>query len=129
MIARIFKQRADLAGVIASGLCIIHCILTPVIVVSLPFLSHQHGDHYHGHWAGLDSLFVLLSLIAVFFASRDTHKPGIGIALWLSWAAFAIGIFLHMWHIEVGEIISYIGSFALIITHLVNLRYHKLNPH
>ncbi|MEL6194130.1 MAG: MerC domain-containing protein [Bacteroidota bacterium] len=125
MIARIFKRRADLAGVIASGLCIIHCILTPVIVVSLPFLSHHHGDHYHGHWAGLDTLFVLLSLVAVFFASRDTHRPGIGIALWLSWAAFAAGIILHMYHIEPGEIISYIGSFALIITHLINLRDHK----
>ncbi|MEM6764429.1 MAG: MerC domain-containing protein [Bacteroidota bacterium] len=127
MIARLFQFKADFAGIFASILCLIHCLLAPIVAISLPYMGQSRfmeHDHFHGSWLGLDSLFVMLSLFAVWFAAKEAHQPVIRWGLWSSWAIFAAGIILHIQGIEAGELLSYVGSFALIISHVFNFRSH-----
>lgn len=45
-------NRSDLLGVAASGLCAIHCTLTPLLFAAKPLLEGTVGEHAHGVASG-----------------------------------------------------------------------------
>ncbi len=103
---------ADYTGAINSGLCIIHCLLTPVLVV---WLGHQ-AEH------ALEWLFLGISLVAVFFTARHTAIPALRAGLWVAFVVFAASILLgHDW--PPAEYLAYGASGVLVVLHLINL-YH-----
>ena len=120
-------NRSDVLGITASGLCAIHCALTPLIFAVKPVLQNTvsgHG-HSHGHWWSLfDVLFLILSLVAVYFSSKHTKNKTIKWVLWVAWAIFSLGLLSEFIEFPNGIWLMYIGSFALIITHFINHRFH-----
>ncbi len=114
-----YLKQADIIGVIVSGLCIIHCIITPFVVIALGLTSHNHHPLFSWH-----GLFLICALIALFLSIKGAAK-GVKIILWISFICMAVGmIFEHLG--GAFKVILYIGSIGLIIGHIKNyLQHHK----
>lgn len=118
---------SDLLGAAASGLCAIHCALTPVFFAARPVLESTIDKHSHGtgFWAILDYIFLVLSLVAVWYSSRHTNHKVIKKVLWWAWGIFAIGLLSETIHFYYGKWFMYVGSITLVVAHLYNHRYCK----
>jgi hypothetical protein len=117
---------SDRLGVVASVLCILHCLLSPVFFVSKPLLASTFGRqaHTHEHWAYLDHIFLIVSLLAVLYSSwHTTTDARLDWFLWLSWVIFAIGLFLEPLGWFYGKLLMYAGSIFLVIAHTKNYHY------
>jgi hypothetical protein len=124
---------SDFLGAAASGLCAIHCALTPLFFAAKPAIasvvdahghSHGHGhEHGHGLWAGLDFVFLALSLLAVIISTRHTdHKP-LKRVIWIAWAVFAYGLLAEHFALPLGHWAMYAGSITLVVAHLKHYQY------
>lgn len=115
---------SDLLGITASGLCTVHCLVAPLFFASKPLFDH-HGGHAHGTgwWASLDFIFLLLSMLAVYYSSKHTGHQSIKRWLWIAWFVFASGLLMEKFHIHVATWFLYSGSIALVLIHLLNYRY------
>jgi hypothetical protein len=119
--------QSDLLGVLASGLCAIHCALTPVFFAARPLLEGHH--HHGGFWGALDYVFLIVSLLAVWYSARHTSHRTYKWVLWVSWAVFAIGLLSEVLHISWGIWLMYIGSIVLVVSHIQNYRYCRSCKH
>lgn len=109
--------KADYIGVAGSVLCLVHCLITPVLALGSS-LSIDHNEA--GGW--LDYLFILVNGLAVFFATREHRSPALRLFLWGSFALFSVSLLLE--HEFAGfKILGYVGSGLLILGHLYNLIY------
>lgn len=77
----------DIAGMVASGLCLVHCLALPLVAVAAPALGMGlDHDHAHGHdsvhafllWA--ISLPVLLTLVPGYLRHRRLPVLALGLA-------------------------------------------------
>lgn len=118
---------SDLMGAIASGICLIHCIATPFIFVAHASVSeHAHHAHEHGHgspewWNVIDYLFLVISLVAIYFTAKNTPVKWMPIALYGCWAVLAFIILnekFHFFHLDHAAI--YFPALALVGLHLYN---------
>ncbi len=118
-------NRSDLFGAAVSGLCAIHCTLTPIFFVAKPVIESTVGEHAHGShlWLALDYIFLVLSLGAVWYSSRHTNHQMIKRVLWIAWFVFAFGLLSEPFDLSFGKAFMYLGSITLVIAHVKNYRY------
>jgi len=118
---------SNLLGAAASGLCAVHCAITPLVFAAKPILEHAAGEHGHAHgsplWAAFDYIFLVLSFVAVYYSVRHSNHRSLKWVLWVSWVVFAVGILFEAFHLPYGHWLMYGGSIALVVGHLVNYRY------
>lgn len=123
VIKRLSAQSADVLGISASLLCMVHCLAFPLFI-SMGYLF-QHGEeagYGHSHW--VDYLFIGLALWAVFNSSKNTQSKGIKIGLWAAVSVFSIAVLLHelsSWMVFV----SVMASMVLVIVHILNWKFHR----
>lgn len=124
-IVRMKPTQSDLLGAAASGLCAIHCTLTPIFFAAKPVLDSTLGEYAHGggFWAALDYVFLVLSLLAVWYSARHTSHKTIKWVLWVAWGVFAIGLLSEPLDFTHGKWLMYAGSITLVVAHLQNYRY------
>ncbi|RRB04549.1 MerC domain-containing protein [Larkinella rosea] len=118
----VLNRKADYIGISGSVLCIIHCLITPVLLVSSSFLAN---DTVRFGYLSLDYIFIGVNIVAVYFATRHFTTPAIKASLWFFLSVFAVAIILE----EVSETFEYLGyaaSLGLVLTHLTNIRLHRL---
>lgn len=114
------RARFDAAAIIASALCIVHCLALPIAVALLPALSH-FLDLPEGVHLALFVVAVPVSAYAVVSGARrhGLWLPGVlaitGLALLGLGAIGGLPLLL-----ETGA--SVIGSLLLIAGHVINLR-------
>jgi hypothetical protein len=114
----------DKFAILLSGVCLVHCLLAPVLITLLPIVSSSSlvEDilfHQLMLWAVLPT-----SIIALFLGCRK-HKqfmiavPGIvGISILV-----AVAFFGHAWFGIVGEkVATSIGGLVLALSHYLNYR-------
>jgi len=122
---------SNLLGAAASGLCAVHCAITPLIFAAKPLLAHAHDGHEHAHgsplWAAFDYIFLALSFVAVWYSVRNTSHSNLKKVLWASWGVFAAGILFEAFHLPYGHWLMYTGSIALVVGHLLNYRHCQIN--
>ena len=112
--------KSDFFGALFSFLCLIHCILTPIIFISGCTVAAVSTGHLL--WGSFDYIFIFISLIAVFFSSKKSNSNYIFYALWVSWAIASFYLINEKIHLlELHEIILYISAAYLIILHTYNL--------
>lgn len=114
----LLTQKADYVGITGSVLCIIHCLITPILVMSSTLLNH---DAIRVGFLSLDYLFIGVNMVAVWSASRHTSRR-IALTLWDFLLLFAAGLLLeaaHAWF----AYLAYAASLGLVITHLANISY------
>jgi hypothetical protein len=118
----VLNGKADYIGISGSVLCIIHCLITPVLLVSSSFLTN---DTVRVGFLSLDYIFIGINILAVYFATRHFTTPVIKISLWFFLTVFAVAILLEDVS-ETFEYIAYAASLGLVLTHLTNIRLHRL---
>lgn len=104
----------DLVGVSAALLCLVHCLVFPLLIF-IP-LGISHNPY-------IDLLFLGLGIWSVYKTIKGSKSTGIkyllGAGIILISIAVGMDILWH-WHSP----LMYIGAFALIAGHLVNLKAH-----
>ena len=123
----LLKQKPDNIGIIASTLCLIHCVATPIIFIAQSYsMASCHGAPT---WLGfIDYFFLVISFFAVYRSVQTTSKNWIKTALWLSFFALFIVIINEKtawFHLD--EKLIYVPAIALIALHVYNLKYCQCN--
>lgn len=111
---------ADQLGFLVSAVCLIHCMITPFIVVLLGNSIKPHHSFISFHF-----LFLILALTAVLFVSFKSPNI-IKIGLWLSIILMGIGTIYEHQHL-LFRVLLYAGSIGLIISHFFNMRTKRHN--
>ncbi|QLG44918.1 MerC domain-containing protein [Costertonia aggregata] len=118
-----FSARSDIWGSLASSLCLVHCLATPLLFAV--HAGHVHGHHTHPFWWGLiDLFFIAISFMAVYWSTKNTSKNWMKWVLWISWTFLAFIILNEKleW-VPLAEALIYIPSIALVVFHLYNRKY------
>jgi len=116
--------KSDYIGSIASGLCAIHCAVTPLLFVAQSCSSAGCCEASPAWWSAIDYLFIGITLLAVYFSAGNTSKNWMKYALWGSWALLTFLIINEKagaWPLAEGW--KYFSAFALISLHVYNKRY------
>lgn len=119
------KLKSDAIGAIASAICLIHCVATPFLFVSAASLHHTNP---HGNsplwWGMIDVVFLVVSLLAVYWSGKSSSKEWMKYALYISWGFLAIFIIIErLIDIHIAEALLYVPAIALIGLHLYNQQY------
>lgn len=120
-----WDKKADYLGIIGSVLCVVHCLLTPVLIMTSTLLK---DDLVRRSILGLDYIFIGVNVLAVYFATRHAPSPAIKTALWSFLILFAGALLLESTN-PVFEYVAYVASAGLVLTHLINLRQHRQHVH
>jgi hypothetical protein len=119
----LLSRKADYIGIAGSVLCIIHCLITPVLLMTTALFQNEK---LRIGYLSLDYVFIGVNIIAVYFATRHYVHPLIKKSLWGFLSLFSIALLLE----DVNpffEYVAYIASAGLVITHLLNIRQHRLS--
>ncbi|HEY0108441.1 MAG TPA: MerC domain-containing protein [Fibrella sp.] len=118
----IVDKKADYIGITGSVLCLIHCLAAPVVVMTSNLLR---DDTLRTGFLSLDYVFIAINIVAVYFAARQHTSSAIRTALWSFLFLFTLGLLLENVN-PLFEYIAYAASTGLVISHLINLRHHRL---
>ena len=114
---------SDTLGIIASTLCFIHCLATPIIFM-VPASSLMTSEHISSWWGYLDVIFLGISFIAVYWSSKTTLKLHIKYIFWMLWfALMAIVINEKLEFISLPEFVIYPITLSLVVLHFYNRKY------
>lgn len=119
--------KSDRIGILASSLCMLHCIATPFIFLATS-CSPTCSEASETWWNSLDLMFLLVSFFAIFQSSKNSSKTWIRSAMWTSWFLL-LSVLLNekFHHFSIIESAIYFPGLALIILHMYNLKYCHCN--
>ncbi len=116
--------QSDVVGATASGLCVIHCMMTPLL-----FLAQSGSIDGCAHlgpewWSSIDFLFIGVTAIAVYQSGTKTSKVMVKYAMIGTWVILSLLIINEKLNaLYLPETLKYAVAFGLIILHLYNLKY------
>lgn len=113
-------KNSDFIGFINSTICIVHCLLMPSFYVFFPFLESLSFSIFK-----LDYLFLFISFLSVFNSTNNTPSVKLIVALWIAFLFLAIGVLFEEDFLLM-HLLTYFGSFGLVILHLINIRICKI---
>jgi hypothetical protein len=113
------RQKADFLGISGSILCIVHCLVTPFLVMAGTFSG---AEAIKMGFLSLDYAFILVNIFAVYHATKHHSTLRIRASLWGFLVLFTCAILLEEQH-QVFEYLGYAASIGLVVSHIVNLRY------
>ncbi len=110
-----WRKNSDLIGIGSSVLCIIHCLLLPVLILAGSLTGDAH------RWVWLDYLFVMLATLAVFYSTRRLKSLFLRRGLWLTLLVFSGALVFHEHH-PTALYVSVASSLLLVIFHIGSYR-------
>jgi len=120
-----FTNNSDFFGVLTCSLCLLHCISTPLILISFTSLNTKLSMSY-SWWSNFDYVFIFISFFMVYFSSRVTTVKMMKYLLWLSWGILFLIIINEKTELfQFSEYTTYIAALALSLLHIYNLKYCK----
>ena len=117
------NNKSDLFGVLASSLCMVHCLATPLIFVvqASTVACSEVGPLW---WRMMDYLFLVVSIIAIYQSARTTASKWMPKAMYVSWGILAFLILNESLHLlPIPHILMYLPAFCLVFLHLYNRKY------
>ena len=120
-------NNSDSIGVLASILCLIHCLATPFIFVvqSCAAICCASSPSW---WVLFDYLFLTISFFAILKSTKTTQSNFIKYALWSFWLLLlclivneSIGVLL------ISKNALYLVAVLLSSLHIYNLKYCQCN--
>ena len=111
---RLVLKNSDTFGIVASTLCLIHCVLTPLLFI-LPLW-----------WKGLNVIFIIVSFLAVYGSTKNTSKSFMKPLFWISFTLLAFVLLneeIHLFHLP--ELVTYFAAVNISFLHVYNLKYCK----
>ena len=110
-----WRKNSDLIGIGSSVLCIIHCLLLPVLILAGSLAGDTH------RWAWLDFVFVFLATLAVYYSTRRLKSAWLRRGLWLTLLVFSVAIVFHEHH-PASLYVSVASSLLLVALHIGSYR-------
>lgn len=123
-----FESVMDRAGIWLSGICMVHCVLTPIVLVSLPMFTFAKSEAVHIALAGVLPIVTFAAFIPGVRRHRDWMVLVLGLVglLFIIYAATDPMHILNQW--TEGAVTS-IGSLTLIAGHMRNRKnVHCADP-
>ncbi len=120
----------DNLGIVASVICLIHCMAMPFLLAALPFLGLSFLDTEEAHWV-LAGLIVIFAMTAIFPAYLKHKKPSIlaalivGLSLVVYGAFFAEHTLGHAYEMP----LLVVGNLILVAAHWRNRSLVKCCDH
>jgi hypothetical protein len=111
------NPKFDILGMISSGLCLVHCLAGPILLL----LGYQFLEP--GGWHLLDFLFLTVSALAVYSVTRKHSMTWIKAGLWISFAILSISVFFE--HNTFLNISGWVAAGGLILFHYFNFRHSR----
>lgn len=113
----------DRIGMGLSILCALHCLLTPVIILSIPFLARYYLAHPLFHFI-LAAAIIPVGLVAFIAGLRHHHNwwvlvLGIPGLLLVTGTPYLVHVHQFEWN---EQALMVIGSISLVMAHLINRR-------
>lgn len=121
------QMRTDKLAIVLSSMCVLHCLLTPILLIAIPSLAGVamlNDETFHR----LMLFFVVPSGVLALAIGYSHHQKG-----WLAMSGL-IGLVVlssplwlgHEYLGEAGEVVvSVIGSAIIVAVHTVNYRLGK----
>ncbi|MBB3696032.1 MerC family mercury resistance protein [Flammeovirga yaeyamensis] len=120
----IFKDRSDQFGAVASFVCLVHCIATPLLFVAGSCASSCSAHNLPIWWKIIDPIFLFIAFVAIFQSTKNTSSTWMKPAMWTTWSFLAFIIINEkLGMIELFEEIIYIPAIILIVLHIYNRKY------
>lgn len=118
------SSNSDIIGAVASTLCFLHCLATPLFFVA--YAGTAIAEESQPWWWGtLDIIFLAISFFAVYWSARTTSKSWIKYALWISWLLLSLIVLNEKFELlHFSEEVIYVPTAALVLLHIYNHRYH-----
>ncbi len=120
---RLTLQKPDSIGAIASSLCVVHCLATPLLFV-VSSCSVDGCASAPAWWSNIDYLFLIISFFSIYRSTQTTTSKGIKPLLWFNWSVLVMLIVnekVQVFHLP--ETITYITACSLAGIHIYNLKY------
>ncbi|MEO0571655.1 MAG: MerC domain-containing protein [Bacteroidota bacterium] len=116
-------SKSDIIGSTASFLCLVHCLVTPLLFVAQAEIL-GHGEAHPMWWGLLDVFFLVISYFAVWWSGQTTTKSWIRYALWISWIVLTVIVLNEkLAVVPLPESAIYMPALSLIVLHLYNRKY------
>jgi hypothetical protein len=109
------KQINDVLGISSATLCLIHCLIFPLITIIPIGLSHNH-------W--VDLVFAGIGVYAIVGILKSKTSKYIKFILSLSMSLILISV-LYTIITHHHTKLLYLGGIGMIIGHLLNFKHHK----
>ena len=125
MIGFQLQRKSDLLGAAASGLCMIHCMATPLIFISKACTATCCASAPLW-WQLVDYLFLVISLVAIYYASKNSTNTYVKVGLYTSWVLLLGTILCERFLLGVVPAsVVYIPALFIVILHIYNHKYCK----
>ncbi len=122
-------KKWDRLGMTLSMLCAIHCVATPFLLLSLPFL----GEFFENEWIHVGmALFVIPVGLYAFISGYKHHRQlSVVAAVLVGMSLIIAATFQHHDHSEVGhlDLMTLCGGIILVIAHVLNRRACLCHKH
>ena len=116
-------KKSNALGAISSGLCMIHCIITPFIFIATTCSASCCSSAPYW-WRWIDYIFLVISFAAVYQSTKSSDYNSIKFGLWISWLLlFVLILNLSFGWFFISENIKFIPAFSLIALHLYNIKF------
>tara|TARA_A100000164_G_C21877297_1_gene758312 strand:- start:218 stop:646 length:429 start_codon:yes stop_codon:yes gene_type:complete len=119
------RSQSDAVGALASGLCMLHCLATPIFFIAST-CSLSCCNNAPAWWQWIDYLFIGISFAAIKYATKSSTKNWVIQGLWISLASmFFLIINVKFEWFQLAANIKFVPAFILIALHTYNMRYCK----
>lgn len=116
-------NKSNNIGVIASTICLVHCMATPFLFVA-ELCIDSCCETAPTWWIFLDYIFLFVAFFAVYQSTRLTSNKTIAIALWLSWLILCLIIVNErIRFFNLSEYAIYLPTLSLIFLHIYNKKF------
>ena len=120
---KLIIKYSDYVGASASGLCLIHCIATPILFLSQASLISISNEMLF-LWQSLNFLFLAISFIAIYYSVKNSSNSYVKILFFLNWLILSALILIELFEIlSIAEFYTYIAAISLSSLHIYNLNY------
>ena len=114
-------KNSDYLGAVAGILCIIHCIITPLLFIINAELATKNtlfGLQMIGY------LFLIISFFAVYKSALNTTNKTVKVLFFVFWSFLLFLILNESFGVfRIAETFTFISAFSLSALHIYNLNY------
>ncbi|MEI3791158.1 MULTISPECIES: MerC domain-containing protein [unclassified Chryseobacterium] len=105
----------DAVGISAAVLCLIHCVVFPLLMI-IP-LGISHNPY-------IDLAFLIIGTVVVYRVTKNITNSWLKLLFWSSIILISISVLADL-IFETHIPLIYVGAAGLITGHIINFRNHK----
>lgn len=105
----------DAVGISAAALCLIHCIVFPLLMI-IP-LGISHNPY-------IDLAFLIIGAVVVYRITRNMDSKWLRFLFWASIILISVSVLADL-IFEIHIPLIYAGAVGLITCHIINFKNHK----